>query len=109
MIDKITGRQDDVLVTPEGKYVGRLDPIFKGMSNCIRETQIIQKRIDYVEIQIVRADGYLKEHGQALIAELKKRMGNTLTYKINYTESIPRTSSGKLRAVINLVEKINDV
>lgn len=101
VIEKIVGRMDDILITPDGKYVGRLDPIFKGMSNSIKETQIIQQASDFVEILIVKADGYVEDDGQSVITELKKRMGERIFFKIKYVDEIPRTANGKFRTVVN--------
>ncbi len=101
VIEKIIGRMDDILLTPEGKYIGRLDPIFKGMSNSIKETQIIQQAPDFVEILIVKGVNYSGNDGQSVITELKKRMGEGVTFKIKYVDEIPRSSNGKFRAVVN--------
>ena len=39
----------------------------------------------------------------AIIAELKKRMGEKVFFKIEYVDIIPRMSNGKFRSVINKV------
>lgn len=101
VIEKVIGRIDDILVTPEGKYIGRLDPIFKGMKNTIKETQIVQQAPDYVNVIIVRSEGYREKDGNSIVSELRKRMGNGVTIKIKYVDKISRTSSGKFRSVVN--------
>ena len=101
VIEKIVGRVDDILITPEGRYVGRLDPIFKGMSNTIKETQIVQQAVDLVDVFIVRSDGYHEKDGNSVVTELKKRMGGRVTFNVQYVDEIPRTSSGKFRSVVN--------
>jgi phenylacetate-CoA ligase len=100
VLEKIFGRNDDILITPDGKYVGRLDPIFKGMGSTIRETQIVQEQKDLIYIKIVRGENYLEQHGQFIIDELVKRMGHEIHFKIQYVDRIPRTNAGKFRAVI---------
>lgn len=105
VIKKIYGRNDDVLLTPDGRYVGRLDPVFKGVESSIIETQIVQEKIDLVKIFIVRDVNYLEDHGRFIINELKKRMGENIFYEIVYVENIPRTKSGKFRAVINKISE----
>ena len=104
ILEMITGRVDDVLITPEGKYVGRLDPIFKGMSNTIKETQIIQQKYDLIEINIVKGEGYKERDAKSLISELKKRVGQNVTVKLNYATKIEKTKSGKFRSVINNID-----
>ncbi len=46
-IRKVVGRLDDILFVPQWGYVGRLDPVFKGLENII-ETQIIQETLDTI-------------------------------------------------------------
>lgn len=48
----IIGREDDLIVTPEGNKIGRLDPAFKGV-NGIRLAQIIQTDIDRLKVLVV--------------------------------------------------------
>jgi len=105
VVERIDGRDDDVLITPDGRYIGRLDPIFKGVENTIKESQIIQEKIDLIRILIVRSEGYQEKHGEFIVSELGKRMGTTLAYKIEYVDSIPRAKNGKYRAVICNVNK----
>jgi phenylacetate-CoA ligase len=105
VIERIDGRDDDVLITPEGRYIGRLDPIFKGVENTIKESQIIQEKIDLIRILIVRGEGYQEKHKEFIVRELGKRMGPAVVQKIEYVDSIPRTKSGKYRAVICKVNK----
>ena len=105
LIERICGRTDDILVTPAGKYVGRLDPVFKGVSHTIKEAQIIQEKLDLITILIVKATGYVDKDGEHIIKELDKRMGPGMHYTIRFVNSIPKTETGKFRAVIRKVEE----
>jgi phenylacetate-CoA ligase len=82
VVERIDGRDDDVLITPGGRYIGRLDPIFKGLENTIKESQIIQEKIDLIRILVVRGEGYQEKHGEFIVRELEKRMGTGLAYNI---------------------------
>jgi phenylacetate-CoA ligase len=103
VISQVYGRHDDMLITPDGRMIGRLDPVFKGIANTIKETQIIQEKVDLITILIVVTDLYKEKHGEFVVNELRKRMGPDVTYEIDYVDAIPRTSSGKFRAVINKI------
>jgi phenylacetate-CoA ligase len=94
----VDGRRDDVLITPDGRLVGRLDPVFKGTS-AIREAQIIQDQIDQVRVLIAPAPGFSKQDGDAIIENLLERMGD-VKVTIELVDVLPRTSNGKVRAVI---------
>lgn len=101
VIEKIVGRADDALITPDGRLVGRLDPVFKGVASSIKETQIVQQSRELIRIKIVQDSGYQPEHGDYIVKELVKRMGNDIQFQIEFVDEIPRTKSGKFRAVVN--------
>ena len=100
VIESILGRKDDLLITPSGKMVGRLDPVFKGLSH-IKETQIIQESINKIRVNIVRESGFTTDISETLKKELNRRMGDDVEISIIYVDSIPRTKSGKFRSVIS--------
>ena len=100
VVESILGRKDDLLITPSGKMVGRLDPVFKGLAH-IKETQIIQESIDKISVNIVKEQGFVDDIAETLKKELKRRMGDDVEISIVYVESIPRTKSGKFRSVIS--------
>ena len=101
MVEKLMGRMDDVITTPDGRLIGRLDPIFKAVST-IQEAQIIQDRKDRVRVQLVATDLPAQE-AERLRQELQNRLGPEMTVDISCVNAIPRTERGKLRTVVNLV------
>jgi phenylacetate-CoA ligase len=100
VLRELVGRMDDLLVTPEGRQVGRLDPVFKGARH-IREAQIVQRSETDVLVRVVPALGYEDGDGDAVLDELRARLGPAMRVSIETVTSIPRTSSGKFLAVIN--------
>ena len=94
----IDGRRDDVLVTPDGRLVGRLDPVFKG-TNSIREAQIIQEALDHLRILLSPAPGFTDADQAEMIENLRDRMGD-VKITVELVDVLPRTSNGKVRAVI---------
>lgn len=107
VIKKIIGRVDDMIITPEGNYVGRLDPIFKGLST-IKHAQIVQEKLDHIVVNIVPAEDYHGNDGQVVIKELKKRLGEKMRISINIVSDIPLTKAGKFRSVVSHIsEKLN--
>jgi len=96
----IEGRQDDVLVTADGRRIGRLDPVFKG-GMAIREAQIRQIAIDTIEVLVVPSQGYSDKDTQAITTRLRERMGN-VNVRVVQVDQLERSANGKLRAVIGL-------
>jgi phenylacetate-CoA ligase len=100
MIEQLVGRLDDVVTTPDGRIVGRLDPIFKAVSS-IEEAQIIQDRSDRVRVQLVAVE-LNEQDSDRLKVELQMRLGPNMRIDIERVSEIPRTERGKLRTVVNL-------
>ncbi|MDD5674486.1 MAG: hypothetical protein PHC61_09995, partial [Chitinivibrionales bacterium] len=52
VLEKIVGRIDDSIVTPDGRIIGRLSPVLKGFP--IKEAQYVQNTRDSIEVRIVK-------------------------------------------------------
>lgn len=95
----VLGRIDDVVVTPSGTRVGRLDHIFKGVEG-VRECQVAQIAPDTVELRVV-PDGRLSaETRTRLLSNTAARLGFSMQILITEHARIPRTSRGKFRSVV---------
>lgn len=105
VIEQIVGRTDDILITSDGRQVGRLDPVFKGLQS-IEEAQIVQEDYDNIILRIVPGKDYKDNDGQVVVSELKKRLGSKVDIKVKIETQIERTSAGKFRAVISKVGKV---
>ena len=102
VIDEIVGRTDDIIVTPEGRRVGRLDPIFKGGLG-IKEAQIIQTSKDEILIRIVKSESYSSKDLEFLSDQLRKRIGLSMNIRFEIVPQIERDRNGKFRSVVSLV------
>jgi phenylacetate-CoA ligase len=97
-LSSLEGRIDDVLYTPDGRRIGRLDPIFKAQLP-VQEAQIIQERVDQVRVRYVPDAGFDNQAKLSIIKRLQERMGNVEVLLEPVTQ-IPRTANGKFRAVL---------
>jgi phenylacetate-CoA ligase len=103
-LSEITGRTDDLIISPEGDIVGRLDPVFKAEFN-IFEAQIIQESINEFIVNIVPLSSYSDAEGAEIIERLKDRISEKINVKINKMKYIPRGPNGKFKAVISNINK----
>jgi phenylacetate-CoA ligase len=99
VLAEIEGRKDDLLVTADGRSIGRLDPVFKSISNTA-EAQIVQESLRDFCIRIVPTASYRPESGQLALQNLQVRLGPTARVRVEVVPAIERTASGKFRAVI---------
>ena len=98
-LERIEGRLDDVLVTPEGRRIGRLDPIFKTASS-IQEARIVQDAADHVRLELVPDPQFTSSDEAVLVQELARRLGPSMRIDVVRVASVPRAPSGKLRMVV---------
>jgi phenylacetate-CoA ligase len=98
-VEKITGRVDDILFIPDRGFVGRLDPVFKGLTN-IYETQIVHESLNSLRLLLAPAPGYNDEIEAELIHNLRKKVGDTVSIEVEKAPAIPRGPNGKFRSVI---------
>jgi phenylacetate-CoA ligase len=68
----------------------------------IREAQIIQESLERVRVRFVPATGYMDRDGIAIMQRLRDRVGN-MEIVLEQVDHIPRSASGKFRAVISKV------
>jgi phenylacetate-CoA ligase len=95
----IEGRQDDVLLTRDGRRIGRLDTVFKA-DLPLREAQIIQDNPEHIVVRYVPIPNDTQVNLSVLKDRLKERLGNMEIY-FEKVDKIPRSSNGKFRAVIS--------
>ncbi|MFN2386441.1 MAG: phenylacetate--CoA ligase family protein [Thermoanaerobaculia bacterium] len=96
----VEGRSDDVLLTADGRRIGRLDPVFKSGVK-IREAQIVQDAVDAVRVLVVPAPGFGPQDARKIEDALSQRLGSGVRVRIEPIEAVPRTSAGKFRAVVS--------
>lgn len=98
-IASIEGRKDDILYIPEKGYVGRLDPVFKGLYGIV-EAQIIQESLQKLTILLVPGQDYEPSIETKLIQQLREKVGEQVQIEYKIVEQVPRGPNGKFRSVI---------
>lgn len=98
IIEKIIGREDDLLWTKEKGYVVRLSTAFKGI-NGIAKGQVVQETPDIVTINLITDKNFNKKEESLLISKMKDRLGENISYKINIVDDIPLGPNGKFDSV----------
>ena len=103
--ERIVGREDDLVVTPDGRMIGRLDPAFKGLDG-IKQSQIIQTDIASLEVLVVATEGADRQAiSDVLTDNLLSRTSREMSVAIRFVDSIPLSASGKFKAVVSRLRR----
>ncbi|MGD9874769.1 MAG: phenylacetate--CoA ligase family protein [Kiritimatiellia bacterium] len=98
LVDKVLGRVEDYILTPDGRMVGRLDHLFKDSVN-VAEAQICQDRREEVVLRIVKKSFYTERDEKLIMQEARIRLGNEIGIRFEYVDAIPRAPNGKFRFI----------
>lgn len=98
--ERIEGRTEDYVRTPDGRMVIGMNQVLEFAPGA-KEIQIYQHQLDEIEFRIVPGNNFNESDEQALLRETRKRVADQLRVKFVLVDSIPRTVSGKFRAVIS--------
>ncbi len=105
-LERIDGRIESYIVTPDGRQLGRLDFPFKD-SHSISEAQLIQDAADHVTIRVVKAEGCDKADEVSMREHLREFLGDKMRIDVEYRDKITREPNGKFRQIVN--EVLEDV
>lgn len=102
VVEKIDGRIESYILTPDGRQLGRLDFLFKKSAN-IEEAQLVQDEISRVKFRIVKNHAYGEEDERRLVADIHAYMGESFAIDLEYVDAIPRERNGKFRQIVSSV------
>ena len=98
VLAQIEGRNEDYVLTPEGRRIARFDYVFKEAAN-VKECQVVQKAPGEVTLRIVRRPQYSSADERELRSEVARWISPSLIVDFEYVGAIERESNGKFRAV----------
>lgn len=100
LLERLEGRVEDYVVTPDGRFVGRLDHLFKD-AHTVQMGQIVQEEVSRIVIRIVREPGYGAADEAAILKEARVRLGSGIQIDFEYVTDIERSRTGKFRFIIS--------
>jgi phenylacetate-CoA ligase len=99
LIEQVIGRLDDSIKLSDGRSIGRLDHLFKGVEGIL-EAQIRQDRLDALTMLVVPSATFNERTREVLQSNVRHRMGDGIGLEIRLVDAIPRTSNGKFKGVV---------
>lgn len=103
-IKSINGRQDDMLMSASGEYLGMVSyRVFKEASH-IRLSQIRQLSARDIEVRIVPGTNYGEEEEKFVRSRIEMVLGKGMNIQFQYEKDIELGSNGKFKSTICLID-----
>ena len=99
IIKEIDGRIEDVVIGVDGRKMVRFHSVFINI-NGLKAAQVIQHKLDFLEINLIVNNSYSKESEKLIFNRLESQLGQ-VKVKYSYLDSLPLTKGGKIKAVIS--------
>jgi phenylacetate-CoA ligase len=99
LIAEVLGRIDDAVKLPDGRSIGRLDHVFKGLTGIL-EAQIRQDRLNAVTLLVVPDTTFNDRLRDQLLDNTRERLGPEVAVEVRLVDAVPRTRNGKLKGVV---------
>lgn len=102
LLQRVDGRLLDAIRTPAGhRLPGEFFPhMLKDVPGLVR-FQVVQRRLDELELSLVRGPGFDDASLAYIRRELAKVVGDSLQLNVHFVDDIPLTPSGKWRVCIS--------
>lgn len=108
VVDRIIGRQGDVIMTPSGRQLGaslvtHLVYVICGADHFL-ESQVIQNAIDHLTIEYVPARQCTPEHLAGFEERLRRHLPEDLRCTLKQVDAVSRTKAGKIRPIVSRIQ-----
>lgn len=101
VIEQIDGRVEDKVVGPDGRLMVRFHGIFIDHPGLVA-SQVVQEKTDWIILRLVTNSSYKEKNSEPImIQRIQSQIGSDLRISFEYLDELPRTSSGKIKAVIS--------
>jgi phenylacetate-CoA ligase len=104
LIERIEGRANDAIVTPDGRIMNSLALIYAVREvEGIERFRIFQEELDRFRIEIVRNRAFKHQDEQQIRSSWTKLMRTPVRITFDYLTSLPVERSGKFRHVVSAI------
>ena len=102
LFDRIDGRSNDVILTPDGRIMNALGVVYPLRELAgIEQFRICQKELDRFHIQLVTNGDFHPESENILLRKWEQLMNCPLHVTFEYLSDLSRENTGKFRHVIS--------
>jgi len=106
LVESIVGRSLDIIRTSEGRAIpGEFFPHLMKEFRWVKQFQIVQDKIDAVQVKIIKTDGFKDAEFNFMKAEIKNLAGEKMAVEYIFVDDIPLTKTGKFRVTVSNLNK----
>jgi len=99
-VEQILGRDDDYVILPDGRQIGRMNLAFVGINGLV-EAQIEQLEYDHIVVRFVAfPDVDMETLKSDITYNVRGRVGTEPALELVPMAALPRTSRGKFQSVV---------
>lgn len=98
--DGVTGRDSDILLTPDGVKVTGLSHFYRDVPHIAR-VQVIQEQLDSVRLLVQQLPGYSQRDTDKLLHNVRLKVPASMAVEIHGVDELERTVLGKTPFVIH--------
>ena len=105
LIGDIQGRVQSIIIGANGKYLPGtyFSHLFKDFEFIVQQYQVIQTKVDEIDIKIVKALRFEETLFNKLIDSISNTLGNQTKININFVKNIPLIKTGKQTTVLSKI------
>ncbi len=110
VLDRIEGRDSDILITPSGKrlIVHYFTGYFEWVST-VDQFQVVQQAPDKITLLLVPGNMFDQKEKDKIQRDMSEYVGPDVQFQVQIVDNIPLTRSGKRRFVISEVSHQSEV
>jgi phenylacetate-CoA ligase len=109
LLTKIVGRTSDLIELSNGRKINGLSIPFEGWTDTIEKFQIVQTKLDELQINIVPKPTTSEKDIDTINKRMQFFAGEEIRIIVNKVEGIPMPKSGKMRYVVSLVSGTQNI
>lgn len=102
-ISQITGRQNDYIETPDGRFLGNVLEHAVDKAKGVMLSQCVQDSIDHIYINIICDNTFDHDSIVAFETGLRERLGNEIKIEFKIVQHLERNQSGKTPFILSKI------
>ena len=107
LLKKITGRQLDILRTPDGRLIpGEFFPHLIKDYRAVRRFQVVQETPELIRLRLVVDENWTNQTARHLEDIVRQTLGPVVQFELMLVDEISLTQAGKLQVVINKTQPL---